>query len=140
MLFDTRYTFHEQKEHLTITKLLKTLRDDRLFNGQRKVDDRRFYYEQPHIIEQRWAYLCKMKQNRIDKKPVDQTWANAHDGKNLAWVEDDTVTGVLWGELDAHPVRVSVLFFSEREVRWVGSPTPLSSSNPRITQSITMTK
>ena len=23
----------------------------------------------------------------------DETWANAHDGKSRAWVEDDTVTG-----------------------------------------------
>ena len=37
-----------------------------------------------------------MRQNRADKKPVvflDETWANAHDGKDLAWVEDDAVTG-----------------------------------------------
>ena len=105
------YTFYERKEHLTITKLLKSVRDDGLFNGKRtmlrlllkelgfkykKVDDRRYYYEQPHIIEQRRSYLCKMRQNRIDKKTVvflDETWANAHDGKDLAWVEDDAVTG-----------------------------------------------
>ena len=77
------YTFYERKEHLTITKLLKSVRDDGLFNGKRtmlrlllkelgfkykKVDDRRYYYEQPHIIEQRRSYLCKMRQNRIDKK------------------------------------------------------------------------
>ena len=27
------YTFYERKEHLTITKLLKSVRDDGLFNG-----------------------------------------------------------------------------------------------------------
>ena len=57
------YTFYEWKEHLTITKLLKSVCDDGLFNGKRtmlrlllkelgfkykKVDDRRYYYEQPH--------------------------------------------------------------------------------------------
>ena len=53
----------------------------------KKVDDRRYYYEQPHIIEQRKTYLRKMRQNRVDKKPVvflDETWANAHDDKDLA--------------------------------------------------------
>ena len=37
-----------------------------------------------------------MMQNRVDKRPVvflDETWANSHDGKDLAWVEKDTVTG-----------------------------------------------
>ena len=105
------------------------------------MDDSRYYYEQPHIIEQRKTYLRKMRQNRADKKPVvflDETWANAHDGKDLAWVEDDAVTG---GTLrDAHLVKVSALLFLEREVRWVGSPIPLSSSNPRKTQAITMMK
>ena len=56
----------------------------------KKLDDRQYYYEQ------RLSNLCKMRQNRIDKKPVvflDETWANAHDGKDLASVEDDAVTG-----------------------------------------------
>ena len=61
----------------------------------KRVDDRH-YYEQPRIIDQRRHYLCKMMQNRADNKPLvflDETWANSHDGKDLAWVEDDTVTG-----------------------------------------------
>ena len=92
------YDLYEQKQHVTVTKLLKTLQDNGLFNGRKtslrqllhdigfkykKVDDRRYYYEQPHIIEQRKTYLRKMRQNRADKKPVvflDETWANAHDG------------------------------------------------------------
>ena len=60
-----------------------------------KIDDRRYYYEQAHVIEQRWSYLCKMRQNRINIKTVvflDETWANAHDGKDLAWVEDNAIT------------------------------------------------
>ena len=105
-----RRTIYGRKEHLTLTKLLDTLRKDGTFKGKRmllqrlmremgfkykRVDDRH-YYEQPHIIDQRRHYLCKMMQNRADNKPVvflDETWANAHDGKDLAWVEDDTVTG-----------------------------------------------
>ncbi len=37
-----------------------------------------------------------MRRNREEKHPVvylDETWANAHDGKDRAWVEQDTVTG-----------------------------------------------
>jgi len=33
-----------------------------------------------------------MKRNRTERRPVvylDETWANAHDGKNKAWVEKD---------------------------------------------------
>ena len=62
----------------------------------KKIDDRRHYYEQPRIVQQRHTYLRRMMQNRADKRPViylDETWANSHDGKNLAWVEDDEVTG-----------------------------------------------
>ena len=35
-------------------------------------------------------------QNKVDKRPMvflDETWANSHDRKDLAWVENDTVTG-----------------------------------------------
>ena len=65
------------------------------------LDLMRYYYEQPKIIEQRHAYLRRMMQNRADKRPVvflDETWANSHDGKDLAWVEDDLVTGGTLGE------------------------------------------
>ena len=36
-----------------------------------------------------------MRRNRTEGKPVvylDETWANAHDGKKKAWVEKDTTT------------------------------------------------
>ena len=62
----------------------------------KKVDNRRHYYEQPRIIEQRHSYLQRMMRNRTEGRPVvflDETWANAHDGKDSAWVERDTVTG-----------------------------------------------
>ncbi len=63
----------------------------------KKIDDRRYYlFEQPRIIEQRHNYLRRIMQNRADKRAVvflDETWANAHDGKDTAWVEKDTVTG-----------------------------------------------
>ena len=60
------------------------------------VSNMRYYYEQPKIIEQRHTYLCRMMQKRADKRPVvylDETWANSYDGKHLAWVQKDLVTG-----------------------------------------------
>ena len=36
-----------------------------------------------------------MRHNRTEGKPVvylDETWANAHDGKKKAWVEEDKTT------------------------------------------------
>ena len=62
----------------------------------RRQKNHKYYYEQPRIIEQRHAYLRKVMHNRVEKKPVvylDETWANSHDGKDLAWVEKDPVTG-----------------------------------------------
>ena len=55
----------------------------------------RAYYEQPRIVHQRHTYLRQMRYNRTEGRPVvylDETWANAHDGKSRAWVEDDKVT------------------------------------------------
>lgn len=37
-----------------------------------------------------------MIRNRQEKRPVvylDETWANAHDSKDKAWVEKDEITG-----------------------------------------------
>ena len=68
----------------------------------KKVDNRRHYYEQPRIIQQRHEYLQRMRKNRIEKRPVvylDETWANAHDGKACAWVEKDAVTGGTLGSI-----------------------------------------
>ena len=37
-------------------------------------------------------------QYRVENKTVDEKWANSHDGKDLAWVEEDKVTeGTLRG-------------------------------------------
>uniref|UniRef100_A0A1X7VIQ7 Tc1-like transposase DDE domain-containing protein n=1 Tax=Amphimedon queenslandica TaxID=400682 RepID=A0A1X7VIQ7_AMPQE len=105
------YDSYEQKEHVTTLKLLKIKEDDSTFNEgktllkrllhdiglkYRMVDNRHYYYEQPHIIKQRKSYLCKIRQNRANNKPVvflDETWANAHNGKDFARVKQDTVTG-----------------------------------------------
>lgn len=66
---------------------------------------------------------------------LDETWANSPDGKDLAWVEKDTVTGYLkWSETSKEPV-----CFLGQEVRWGGFPIPLSSFAPRKTWVTTMT-
>ena len=71
----------------------------------RKNNDKKCYYEQPRIVQQRHAYLRRMMQNQADNRLVvylDETWANSHDGKDLAWVEDDPVTGGTLGGLSVH--------------------------------------
>ena len=60
------------------------------------INNKRHYYEQPRIVEQRHSYLRRMRRNRAEKRPVvylDETWCNAHHGKEKAWVEKDHVTG-----------------------------------------------
>ena len=45
-------------------------------------------------------------QNRANKRPViylDEMWPNSHDGKDLAWVEDDLVTGGTVGGVRCPP-------------------------------------
>lgn len=65
------------------------------FNYKR-VNNKRRYYEEPRIVEQRHYYLEQMRRNRSEKRPVvylDETWCNAHHGKEKAWVEKDKLTG-----------------------------------------------
>ncbi len=79
-------------------------------------------------------------QNRVDKKPVvflDETWANAHDGKDMAWVEKDTVTGGTLGGVKRPSGKGLRLIILGAGVKWVGYP---SSSAPRKIRAITMTK
>jgi hypothetical protein len=107
----------------------------------KKMDNRRYYYEQPRIIEQRHAYLRRIKQNKIEKRPVvylDETWANANDGQEMAWVEKDTVTGGTVGGMRRPPGKGRGSSVLEREVRRVGSPIPHLSSALRRTQMTTM--
>ena len=54
------------------------------------------YFEQPRIMEQRRNYLTSIMKNSEENHPeiyLDETWANAHDGKDKAWVEKDDITG-----------------------------------------------
>ena len=93
-----------------------------------KIDNRRHYYEQPRIIEQRHSYLRRMRQNRIDKRPevyLDETWANAHDGKDKAWVEADNVTGGTLGGVRCPPGKGTrlIILGAGGEMGWVPNTT-----------------
>ena len=62
----------------------------------KKVNDKRYVYEQPRIIQQRHQFLRRMRRNRRERRPVvytDETWANSHDGREKTWVEHDDITG-----------------------------------------------
>ena len=99
----------------------------------RRVNDRCHYYEQLHIIEQRHAYLHQMMKNRQENRPVfylDETWANAHDGKNCAWVERDHVTGGTLGGIQRPLGQGGHLIILEMVVRSARFPIPVSYSDP----------
>ena len=60
----------------------------------KQVNDKRYVYEQLHIIVQRHTYLRRMMRNRREERPVvylDETWANARDSVEKIWVDDDPV-------------------------------------------------
>ena len=81
----------------------------------KRVYDRHHYYEQPHIMEQRHAYLCRIMTNCQENRPVvylDETWANAHDGKDCAWVERDDVTGGTLGDIKRTPGKDCTAYYS----------------------------
>ena len=106
----TIHDFYDRKEYPTLKKLLSVLITKGLFKGHRttlwkllrkigfryrKVNDKRYVYEQPRIIAWRHKYLRRMMKNRQEKRPVvylDETWVNSHDGKAKTWVEKDTTT------------------------------------------------
>ena len=128
---------------------MTVLKDDGLFSGRRtklrlllkdmgfryrKQDNRRYYYEQPRIIEQRHTYLRKIMHNRVEKRPVvflDETWANSHDGKDLAWVEEDTVTGGTLGGVKRPPGKGTrlIILGAGGEMGWIPNTTLIFRSN-----------
>ena len=78
----TVYEFYDKKEYPTLDKLLQVLKDKMLFKGGRialwklfrkiafrykKVNDKRYVYEQPHIIQQRHQFLRRMRRNRRER-------------------------------------------------------------------------
>ena len=103
------------------------------FYRYKRVNDRRHYYVQPRISEQRHAYLRRMINNCQENRPVvylDETQANAHDGKDCGWVERDDVTDGTLGGIRRPPGKGAWLLFLELVVRVVGFPIPLSYSDP----------
>ena len=154
------YQLYQYKEHVTLTKLLLTLKRDNIFCDQRstlnivlremgfkwvtltyvlmpintvlyrhkRVDDKRHYYEQPHIMEQRYAYLHRMRNNCQENRPVvflDEAWANAHDDKDCAWVERDDVTGGTLGGIKTPPGKGAwlIILGASRESGWIPNTT-----------------
>ena len=92
------------------------------------MDDRRHYYEQPCIIEQRNAYLRRMMNNCQENRPnvyLDETWANGHDGKDCAWVERDDVTGGTTGSIRRLPGKGArlIILGAGSETVWIPNTT-----------------
>ena len=80
-----------QVQKTTLRRLLKELGF-----SYKRISNKRHYYELPQIVEQRHLYLNRMRRNRSENRPViylDETWCNAHHGKERAWVERDGITG-----------------------------------------------
>ena len=111
--FDTKalrrtvHEFYREKKYPTLDMLLVAVREKGIFSGEhttlwnflrkmgfkhRKLNDKRYAYEQARIIVQRHEYLRFLRRNRHEHRPVvylDETWMNAHDGVEKMWVEDD---------------------------------------------------
>ena len=112
--FDTKalrsavHEFYTEKKYPTMDSLLWAVKEKGIFSEERttlwrvmrkmgfkykKVNDKRYIYEQPGIIVWRHEYLRRLRRNRRERRPViylDETWANARDGVEKMWVEDDS--------------------------------------------------
>jgi hypothetical protein len=81
--------------------------------------------------------------NRQEGCPVvylDETWANAHDGKDRAWVERDEVTGGTLGGIKRPPgkgTRLIILGAGGRS-GWIPNTTLIFKSKKK--QAITITQ
>ena len=107
------HQFYEQKEFPTLDSLLGVHKAKELFKGGRttlwkvvremgfcykKHENRRYIYEQPRIIQQWHDYLRRLRKNRspTEDRPMvylDETWVNAHHGRDTMWVDDDGEAG-----------------------------------------------
>ena len=103
----TLHTFYDQRKYPTLTTLLETVRQNGLFSGGRfclwrvlkemgftykKCDNKRYIYEQRHIIEQIHEYLQTINQLRKENKTIiytDETWVNAHHTQEHIWIDFD---------------------------------------------------
>ena len=105
------HEFYTRKEYPTLESLLSLLKTRQLFSGGRttlwlvlremgfqykKHENKRYIYEQLRVIQQRHDYLRRLRKNRQDQHPVvylDETWVNAHHGRDTMWVDGDGTAG-----------------------------------------------
>ena len=86
----------------------------------RKHENKRYIYEQPRIIQQRHDCLRRLRKNRQEQRPVvylDETWVNAHHGRDTLWVDKDGTAG--WKRPRVKGGRLIVLH-AGTENGWVG--------------------
>ena len=101
------HDFYREKKFPTLDSVLVAAKEKGIYEGERvtlwkllhkmgfkhkKVNDKRYIYEQPRIIVQRHEYLRRLRRNRREGRPIiylDETWANARDSMEKMWVEDD---------------------------------------------------
>ena len=101
------HDFYREKKFPTLDSVLVAAKEKGIYEGERvtlwkllhkmgfkhkKVNDKRYIYEQPCIIVQRHEYLRRLRRNRREGRPViylDETWANTRDSMEKMWVEDD---------------------------------------------------
>ena len=99
------HEFYCEKKYPTMDSLLSAVKEKVIFSEERttlwkvmhkmgfkykKVNDKRYIYEQPRRIVLRHEYLRRLRRNRRDGRPViylDEIWANARDGVEKMWVE-----------------------------------------------------
>ena len=103
----TVHDFYLEKKYPTLDSLLVAVKGKGVFTGEhttlgkvlrkmsfkhKEVNDNRYIYEQPRIIVHWHEYLRLLRRNRREGRTVvylDETWANARDGVEKMWVEDD---------------------------------------------------
>ena len=140
----TVHEFYHEKKYPTLDMLLMEVREKGIFSGERttlwkilrkmsfkhkKVNDKRYIYEQARIIVQRHEYLKRLRRNRREHRPVvylDEMWANACDGVEKMWVKDDpkAVGGTKGGirRLSGKGSKIIILY-SGSENGWVSDAT-----------------
>ena len=107
----TVHEFYTRKEYPTLESLLATVKSRGVFCGghttlrlvlremgfcYKRHENKRYIYEQPRIIQQRHDYLRHLHRNRQEQRPVvylDETWVNAHHGRDTMWVDCDGTAG-----------------------------------------------
>ena len=101
------HSFYNRREYPTLTGVWREAKEKGVFSAGRfclwrclkemgfvykKRDTKRYIYEQKNIIEQRHAYLYKIREYRHENRPIiytDETWVNAHHTKDYIWVDCD---------------------------------------------------